>query len=144
MATVCVSSPGFNHMYLNELEKNCTPHIIKNITSKLSPRLCTDRGFGDRTLFSEQVTARALVFCPYLNFRPEPSRHLITLIYSFLLSHLLKQALCPLQNSEWFVKAFLSGNRAVESINQVKWLHCPQANAYNPRFIFPMNRVCLH
>lgn len=100
MATVCVSSPGFNHMYLNELEKNCTPHIIKNITSKLSPRLCTDRGFGDRTLFSEQVTARALVFCPYLNFRPEPSRHLITLIYSFLLSHLLKQALCPLQNSE--------------------------------------------
>lgn len=50
MATVGVSSPGFNHMYLNELEKNCTPHIIKNITSKLYPRLCTNLGFGDRTL----------------------------------------------------------------------------------------------
>lgn len=62
MATVGVSSPGFNHMYLNELEKNCTPHIIKNITSKLYPRLCTNLGFGDRTLFSEQVTARALGF----------------------------------------------------------------------------------
>lgn len=29
MATVCVSSPGFNHMYLNELEKTVLLTLLK-------------------------------------------------------------------------------------------------------------------